>query len=73
MKLVIHQGMVKADSYDCLQCHANIGHVYEQPSSKADGWYSGEQAVAGKKLFEIRAPAATAQNWKAVAGPALTV
>jgi nitrate/TMAO reductase-like tetraheme cytochrome c subunit len=51
MKMVIHQGMVKADSYNCLQCHANIGHVYVQPSAKVDGWYSVEQAAAGKKLF----------------------
>jgi nitrate/TMAO reductase-like tetraheme cytochrome c subunit len=72
MKLVIHQGQVKADSYDCLQCHANIGHVYEQPSPKADGWYSVKQAVAGRKLFAASCSGCHGAKLQGISGPALT-
>jgi cytochrome c-type protein NapC len=72
MKLVIHQGMVKADSYDCLQCHSNIGHVYEQPSSKVAGWYSSEQALAGRQLFEKSCSSCHGAKLQGISGPALT-
>jgi cytochrome c-type protein NapC len=72
MKLVIHQGMVKADSYNCLECHANIGHVYEQPSSKLNGWYSVEQAAAGKKLFEDSCSGCHGAKLEGGDGPALS-
>jgi len=72
MKLVIHQGMVKADSYNCLECHANIGHVYEQPSSKVDGWYSVEQATAGEKLFADSCTGCHGAKLQGGAGPALS-
>lgn len=72
MKLVIHQGMVKADSYSCLECHANIGHVYEQPSSKLNGWYSMEQAAAGKKLFEDSCSGCHGAKLEGGDGPALS-
>jgi nitrate/TMAO reductase-like tetraheme cytochrome c subunit len=72
MKLVIHQGMVRADSYDCLQCHANIGHVYEQLSSKTGGWYSVEQAAAGKKLFEVSCSGCHGAKLQGISSPALT-
>lgn len=72
MKLVIHQGMVKSDSYNCLQCHANIGHVYVQPSSHVDGWYSVEQATAGEKLFQDSCSGCHGLKLQGGAGPALT-
>lgn len=72
MKLVIHQGMVKADSYNCLQCHANIGHVYEQPSSKVGGWYTVEQAAAGQKLFHDSCSSCHGARLQGGAGPALS-
>jgi len=72
MKLVIHQGMVKADSYDCLQCHANIGHIYEQPSSKVSGWYSVDQATAGRKLFETSCSGCHGTKLQGMSGPALS-
>jgi nitrate/TMAO reductase-like tetraheme cytochrome c subunit len=72
MKLVIHQGLAKSDGYACLQCHSNIGHVYEQLSSKVDGWYSDEQAAAGKKLFEISCSRCHGANLEGVSGPALS-
>jgi polar amino acid transport system substrate-binding protein len=72
MKLVIHQGMVKAASYSCLECHANIGHVYEQSSSKLTGWYSVEQAAAGEKLFEDSCSGCHGTKLEGGDGPALS-
>jgi cytochrome c-type protein NapC len=72
MKLVIHQGLVNADAYNCLQCHANIGHVYEQPSSKVNGWYTVEQAAAGKKLFEDSCSGCHGAKLEGGDGPALS-
>jgi polar amino acid transport system substrate-binding protein len=72
MKLVIHQGIVKAGSYNCLECHANIGHLYLQPSSKADGWYSVQQAAAGKKLFDDSCSGCHGVRLQGGAGPALS-
>jgi hypothetical protein len=64
--------MVKADSYDCLQCHANIGHAYEQSSPKAGGWYSAEQAAAGRQLFEKSCAGCHGAKLEGISGPALT-
>jgi nitrate/TMAO reductase-like tetraheme cytochrome c subunit len=72
MKLIIHQGMSNADSYNCLQCHANIGHVYEQLSSKVGGWYTVEQAAAGKKLFEDSCSSCHGAKLEGGVGPALS-
>ena len=72
MKLVIHRGLGNADSYDCLQCHANIGHVYEQSSPKATGWFSVEQAAAGRKLFEQSCAGCHGAKLEGNNGPALS-
>jgi hypothetical protein len=67
MKLVIHQGLVTADSYDCLQCHANIGHVYEQPSSMQTSSMQKSSKISGchgEKLEGISGPALTGAVWK---------
>ena len=71
MKLVIHRGLVKEDSYACLQCHTNIGHLYKEPTSKMDGWYSVEQAVTGGKLFERACSACHGTKLEGATGPAL--
>jgi nitrate/TMAO reductase-like tetraheme cytochrome c subunit len=71
MKLVIHQGLVNEDSYNCLQCHANVGHVYEQPSSKVGGWYTVEQTATGKKLFEDSCSGCHGARLEGGDGPAL--
>jgi cytochrome c-type protein NapC len=72
MKLVIHQGMVTADSYNCLQCHANVGHVYEQPASKVSGWYTVEQTATGKQLFEDSCAGCHGASLEGGDGPALS-
>jgi hypothetical protein len=71
MKIVIHQGMLNAASYNCLHCHADIGHVYGKPPSKVDGWYTGEQAAAGKKLFDDSCSKCHGAKLEGGAGPAL--
>jgi nitrate/TMAO reductase-like tetraheme cytochrome c subunit len=35
MKELIHKNMVQADALDCLHCHSDIGHVYEDSTSAA--------------------------------------
>jgi nitrate/TMAO reductase-like tetraheme cytochrome c subunit len=72
MKVVIHQGMVTADDYNCLQCHANIGHVYEQPAPKVSSWYTVEQAATGKKLFEDSCSGCHGARLEGGDGPALS-
>ena len=72
MKLVIHQGLANADSYNCLLCHANIGHVYEEPSSKVSGWYTVEQTATGKKLFEDSCSRCHGTRLEGGIGPALS-
>ena len=71
MKVVIHQGLVKADGYNCLQCHANIGHIYEQPSSKTGGWYSLDQATSGRRLFVDSCSRCHGAKLEGGSGPAL--
>jgi mono/diheme cytochrome c family protein len=72
MKIVIHQGRMKGDNYDCLQCHANIGHAYEAPSSIMGGWYSVQQAAAGRKLYENSCSSCHGAKLEGRAGPALS-
>jgi cytochrome c-type protein NapC len=72
MKVVIHQGMVTAASYNCLQCHANIGHLCEQASSKVSGWYTVQQTATGKKLFEDSCAGCHGARLEGGAGPALS-
>jgi cytochrome c-type protein NapC len=82
MKLVIHHGLATQNNYNCLECHSDIGHVYVEPrsarGSAASGWYTVEQADAGKQLFEgscshchgtklegmAGAPALSGASWK---------
>ena len=35
MKELIHKNMVKADALNCLHCHTDPGHVYEDSTSAA--------------------------------------
>jgi cytochrome c-type protein NapC len=72
MKLVIHGGMVKANNYNCLACHTNIGHIYSTPSPKLSGWYTAEQAASGEKLFEHSCSTCHGRKLEGVSGPALS-
>ena len=72
MKLVIHRGMVTENGYDCLECHSNIGHVYQQPTPKVSGWYTMEQATAGRDLFEASCSSCHGAQLQGIQGPALS-
>jgi hypothetical protein len=41
MKKVIHLNLVKASALNCLHCHSDLGHVYEESPSVAA---AGERA-----------------------------
>ena len=47
MKALMHKDLIKANTFDCFQCHQDVGHVYGQPVAKVGGWYTVEQAAAG--------------------------
>jgi nitrate/TMAO reductase-like tetraheme cytochrome c subunit len=72
MKVVIHRGLANGSSFDCLQCHVNIGHLYEQSAAKVSGWYTVEQAAAGAKLFEQSCAACHGATLEGGGGPALS-
>jgi nitrate/TMAO reductase-like tetraheme cytochrome c subunit len=72
MKVVIHRGLANGSSFDCLQCHVNIGHLYEQSAAKVSGWYTVEQAAAGAKLFEQSCAACHGAKLEGGGGPALS-
>lgn len=71
MKVVIHQMVVNGGDVDCLRCHRNIGHTYEQPATKVGGWYVVEQAANGEKLYQAHCVACHGAQLEGGAGPAL--
>jgi nitrate/TMAO reductase-like tetraheme cytochrome c subunit len=71
MKVLVHQEVINATAVDCLQCHRNIGHVYEQGETKKDGWYSEEQAATGAKTYAQSCVPCHGANLEGGAGPAL--
>jgi nitrate/TMAO reductase-like tetraheme cytochrome c subunit len=71
MKMLIHKDLIKANDVDCLRCHQNIGHVYEQPMAKVGGWYTTEQAAAGEKLYQAGCAACHGAKLEGGAGPSL--
>jgi len=71
MKVLIHTNIIKANDVNCLQCHPNVGHVYEQPTAKVSGWYTTEQAAAGEKLYQTQCATCHGAKLQGAAGPAL--
>jgi nitrate/TMAO reductase-like tetraheme cytochrome c subunit len=71
MKVLVHQEVINATAVDCLQCHRNIGHVYEQGETKKDGWYTEEQAATGAKTYAQSCAPCHGANLEGGAGPAL--
>ncbi len=72
MKALIHSEVIKANDVECLECHQNVGHVYEQPMAKVGGWYTIEQAAAGEKLYQAQCAACHGTKLEGGAGPSLT-
>ena len=71
MKVVVHKDVINGTAVDCLQCHRNVGHVYEQGKTKVGGWYTEEQAVTGGKTFAQSCAGCHGANLEGGAGPGL--
>jgi nitrate/TMAO reductase-like tetraheme cytochrome c subunit len=71
MKVLVHQEVINATAVDCLQCHRNIGHVYEQDETNKAGWYTEEQAATGAKTYAQSCAPCHGANLEGGAGPAL--
>jgi nitrate/TMAO reductase-like tetraheme cytochrome c subunit len=71
MKIMVHKDVVNSAAVDCLRCHRNIGHVYEQPKTKESGWYTEEQATTGAKTYAQSCAPCHGANLEGGAGPAL--
>ena len=82
MKQMIHQKFATPDNYNCLHCHSDIGHVYDETSTSAKsaaeaadvhsiGWYTAEQADAGSQLFAQSCSSCHGTQLEGGAGPAL--
>ncbi len=71
MRVLIHKDVIKTNDVSCLQCHSNVGHVYEQPATRVGGWYTTEQAEAGGKLYQAQCANCHGAKLQGGAGPAL--
>jgi len=71
MKALIQNGLIKANDVECLQCHRDVGHVYEQPAAKLGGWYTTEQATAGGKLYQAQCKTCHGAKLEGGVGPSL--
>ena len=71
MKVLVHQEVINATAVDCLQCHRNIGHVYEQDETNKAGWYTEEQAATGAKTYAQSCAPCHGANLEGGAGPSL--
>ena len=73
MKLVIHQGMVKADSLRLpASATPTSGMSTNSHLQSGRGWYSSEQAAAGAKLFEDSCSGCHGAKLEGGSAPALT-
>jgi hypothetical protein len=65
MKVLVHKDVIKATAVDCLECHRNLGHVYNQDrTTREGGWYMEAQAATGGKTYAQSCARVTAQIWK---------
>jgi nitrate/TMAO reductase-like tetraheme cytochrome c subunit len=71
MKVLVHKDVIKAGAVDCLACHRNVGHVYEQGRPKEGGWYTDEQAASGAKTYARSCAPCHGASLEGGAGPAL--
>jgi cytochrome c-type protein NapC len=62
MKALIHKDLIKTNTFDCFQCHQDVGHVYEPLVAKVGGWYTLNKQWRTKNFIRRSAPAATVRN-----------
>jgi nitrate/TMAO reductase-like tetraheme cytochrome c subunit len=71
MKVLVHRDVINAGAIDCLKCHRNLGHVYEQGKPKEGEWYTEEQAATGAKTYARWCAPCHGEKLEGGAGPAL--
>jgi nitrate/TMAO reductase-like tetraheme cytochrome c subunit len=71
MKALIHKDVINAAAVDCLQCHRNLGHVYDIGGTKQGGSYTEEQAASGARTFTQSCAPCHGANLEGGIGPAL--
>ena len=71
MKVLVHKDQIKANTFDCFQCHQDVGHVYEQSVAKVGGWYTAEQAASGATLYQAQCASCHGAKLEGGAGPSL--
>ena len=71
MKALIHKDQIKTNTFDCFQCHQDVGHVYEQQVAKVGGWYTDEQAASGATLYQAQCASCHGAKLEGGAGPSL--
>ena len=83
MSAMIHAKYLTPDDYNCLHCHREIGHVYEDaPPVAAKGdtqgtqslsadWYAADQAQTGSKLYSQNCSSCHGAKLEGGAGPSL--
>jgi nitrate/TMAO reductase-like tetraheme cytochrome c subunit len=71
MKVLVHKEVMNNTAIDCLQCHRNVGHVYERRSTKQGGWFTEEQAAVGAKSYAQSCAQCHGANLEGGAGPGL--
>ena len=71
MKVLVHKEVINNATVDCLQCHRNIGHVYERGNTRQGGWFTEEQAATGAKSYAQSCAQCHGANLEGGAGPGL--
>jgi nitrate/TMAO reductase-like tetraheme cytochrome c subunit len=51
MTQLVHQDVIQADTVDCLECHAGVGHVDDGAAKSSGGWYTPQQAANGALIY----------------------
>ena len=80
MSAMIHAKYITANDYNCLHCHSDVGHVYEEttpaagaaaPALTGTDWYAAEQAQGGSQLYEKNCSSCHGAKLEGGAGPSL--
>src|SRR5215510_2254474 len=51
MMQLVHRDVIQADTVDCLQCRAGVGHVDDGADQSRGGWYTLQQAANGALAY----------------------
>ena len=68
MKALIHKDLIKANTFDCFQCHQDVGHVYERRRRRLAAGTQLNKRLRAQTFIRHSARAATVRNWRAALG-----